>query len=159
VKHGRPRLASRAGRKPVRFARQLKARAPTGIVGAATPPPHRQRPACGCHTPEQETAMTPGCTLVAMLHARPEKRDDLIAVLQDFVAPTRKEAGCVDYHLHVDETDPNLFWFYENWRSRADLDLHLTLPHLAALGARGDELLAKPVEIRFLRMLSPWPGG
>ncbi len=70
-----------------------------------------------------------GCTVIGILRAKPEKRDELRAVLEAFVAPTRQEEGCVDYHLHVSDTDPNLFMFYENWRSRADLDHHLTLPH------------------------------
>jgi quinol monooxygenase YgiN len=60
----------------------------------------------------------------------------------------------VDYHLHVSDTDPNLFMFYENWRSRADLDHHLTLPHLAPIRERSGELLAAEVEIIPYTMLS-----
>ena len=44
--------------------------------------------------------------------------------------------------------------FYENWRSRADLDHHLTLPHLAPIRERGGELLAAEVEIIPYTMLS-----
>ena len=46
--------------------------------------------------------------------------------------------------------------FYENWRSRADLDHHLTLPHLAPIRERGGELLAAEVEIVPYTMLSPY---
>ena len=44
--------------------------------------------------------------------------------------------------------------FYENWRSKADLEAHLKMPHLQPLFGRLDELLARPVEIKFYEMLS-----
>jgi quinol monooxygenase YgiN len=97
-----------------------------------------------------------GCTIVAFLRAKPGKRDELREVLEGFVAPTREEEGCVDYHLHASDDDPDLFMFYENWRSRKDLDDHLGKPHLTPLRERGEELLATPVEIRSYTMLSPY---
>jgi quinol monooxygenase YgiN len=99
---------------------------------------------------------TIGCTVIGRLRARPEKRDELLAILKGLVAPTRAEEGCVDYHLHVSDADPNLFLFYENWRSRADLDRHLAMPHLAPVRERGAELLADEVEIQPLTMLSSY---
>ena len=44
--------------------------------------------------------------------------------------------------------------FYENWRSKADLDAHLKMPHLQPLLGQIDKLLARPVEIKFYDMLS-----
>ena len=78
--------------------------------------------------------MKPGCTLVAYLHAKPEKRDELLKVLQSFVKPSRAEPACVEYHLHVSNDDPNLFVFYENWRTRKELDQHLQTPILTSFG-------------------------
>jgi quinol monooxygenase YgiN len=37
--------------------------------------------------------MNPGLTLIAILHGKPEKRDDLLATLREFVKPTRAEEG------------------------------------------------------------------
>ena len=51
--------------------------------------------------------MKPGCSLIAYLHGKPEKRNELLAVLSAFVAPTRAEPGCVEYHLHISQDDPN----------------------------------------------------
>jgi quinol monooxygenase YgiN len=62
--------------------------------------------------------MKPGCTLIAYLHAKPEKREELLKVLHSFIKPSRAEPACVDYHLYVSNDDPNLFIFYENWRTR-----------------------------------------
>ena len=98
--------------------------------------------------------MKPGCTLIAYLHAKPEKRDELLKILLSFVRPSREEVACVDYHLHVSNDDPNLFIFYENWRSREELDQHLQTPMLTNFWARRLDLLEKDVEIRFITMLS-----
>lgn len=70
------------------------------------------------------------------------------------VEPTRAEPGCLSYELHVDETDGCVFMFYENWRSRADLDAHMTMPHLKPLQSRLDDLLARPPDIRFYEILT-----
>jgi quinol monooxygenase YgiN len=44
--------------------------------------------------------------------------------------------------------------FYENFVNRDALEAHLKMPYLGPLFGRIDELLAKPVDIRFLDMLS-----
>jgi quinol monooxygenase YgiN len=94
------------------------------------------------------------CTIIGMVVAKDETREELRRILAAQVAPTRAEAGCVNYDFHVSEDDPNVFVFYENWRSKADLDAHLKTPHLQPLFGRLDELLARPVEIKFYEMLS-----
>ena len=96
-----------------------------------------------------------GCTIVASLGARPGKRDELREVLEGLVAPTRAEEGCVDYHLHASDDDPDLVMPHESRRSRKDLDGHLGKPHPAPRD-RGDELLAAPVGIRSYAMPSPY---
>ena len=98
--------------------------------------------------------MKPGCTIIGTVVARPETREELQAILASFVAPTRAEEGCISYEFHADASNPCVFVFYETWRSKEDLDLHLTLPHLKPLMDRQDELLARPVDIRHLVMLS-----
>lgn len=95
-----------------------------------------------------------GCTIIGTVVAKPEKREELLSILSAQVAPTRAEPGCINYDFHCDQADPNVFVFYENFRSREALEIHLKMPHLAPLMDRLDELLAKPVDIRFLDMLS-----
>lgn len=93
-------------------------------------------------------------TIIGTLTARPEMREELASVLQALVAPTRAEAGCINYDFHVDAADPCVFVFYENWTDRAALDAHLAMPHLQPLVSQLDRLLAFPVDIRPLIMLS-----
>ena len=94
------------------------------------------------------------CTITGTVVAKPGTRIELQAILTAMVAPTRAEPGCMNYDFHVDAKDPCVFMFYENWRITADLDAHLKMPHLVPLISRVDELLAKPVELRFYEMLS-----
>ncbi|SDB30114.1 putative quinol monooxygenase [Bauldia litoralis] len=96
------------------------------------------------------------CTIIGTVVAKPETREELLAILTAQVAPTRAEPGCINYDFHADADDPCTFVFYENWRSKADLDDHLKMPHLKPLFDRQEALLACPVEIRFLDMLSDW---
>lgn len=97
-------------------------------------------------------------TIIGTVTARPETRLELAALLQAQVAPTRAEAGCINYDFHVDAADDCVFVFYENWTDRAALDAHLAMPHLKPLFSQLDRLLACPVEIRPLAMLSQWAG-
>ena len=93
-------------------------------------------------------------TIIGTVTARPEMRAELALLLADQVGPTRAEPGCLNYDFHVAAADPCCFVFYENWQSQADLDAHLRMPHLAPLFSQIDRLLAQPVEIRYLTMLS-----
>ncbi len=93
-------------------------------------------------------------TILGTVTARTETRDELLALLHAQVAPTRAEAGCINYDFHVDAADPCVFVFYENWTDRSALDAHLAMPHLQPLFSQLDRLLACPVEIRPLTMLS-----
>ena len=93
-------------------------------------------------------------TIIGTVTARPETREELASMLMALVAPTRAEAGCINYDFHVDAADPCVFVFYENWTDRAALDAHLAMPHLQPLVSQLDRLLACPVEIRPLTMLS-----
>jgi quinol monooxygenase YgiN len=96
----------------------------------------------------------PGCTIIGTVVAKPEKRDELVRILAAQVAPTRAESGCINYDFHCDKSDPNIFVFYENFVSKEALEDHLKKAHLKPLMDRLDELLAKPVDIRHLEMLS-----
>jgi quinol monooxygenase YgiN len=87
-------------------------------------------------------------TVVATFQARPGKESELKQALISLVAPTRKEAGCLKYDLHVSPEDPAKFLFHENWTSQAHLDAHLKSAHIAALLPRVDELCMAFPEIK-----------
>jgi len=71
-------------------------------------------------------------TVVATFQARPGKEAELKGALTSLVVPTRKEAGYINYDLHVSAEDPAKFLFHENWTSRPHLDAHLQSAHIKA---------------------------
>lgn len=71
-------------------------------------------------------------TIVAHIHANPDKIDLLAAELKKLIPITRTEEGCIQYDLHQDNEDPAHFMFFENWESRALWQTHMNAPHLAA---------------------------
>lgn len=88
-------------------------------------------------------------TLVVTFQARPGKESELRTLLTGLLAPTRKEAGCINYDLHVSPEDPSKFLFYENWTSKAHLDAHGQTPHIQVLLSRMNEFCVAPLQITF----------
>lgn len=76
--------------------------------------------------------MSEPLTIIVRVRAKPGQEPRLRQELQRLVAPTRAEAGCIDYELHQSQTDPALFALYENWVSQAALDEHFQTPYLKA---------------------------
>ncbi|MGW4770547.1 putative quinol monooxygenase [Nocardia sp. NPDC004278] len=95
--------------------------------------------------------------LVGFARPKPERAAELRELLLSFVTPTRAEDGALEYHFHEDKNDPNTFVFYEVWRSKADLDKHLALPHLQAFWNNRMDYLEQDLDIRWLTMHSPYP--
>jgi quinol monooxygenase YgiN len=71
--------------------------------------------------------------VIATLIAKAGKEEDLLKECQALIEPTLKEAPCISYQLHLDETDPKKIMFYEKWESKEDLDKHLQMPYLVRL--------------------------
>ncbi|MGS0527959.1 putative quinol monooxygenase [Zobellia nedashkovskayae] len=57
-------------------------------------------------------------TVVAKILVKEEKRDFVLAELLKLIPITRAEKGCMNYDLHQDNENPNIFLFHENWESR-----------------------------------------
>lgn len=87
-------------------------------------------------------------TVVATFQAKRGQEAELQKALLSLVAPTRQELGCINYDLHVSPEESGKFLFYENWTSRAALDLHLQSPHIQGLLPRMDELAVGMPEIK-----------
>lgn len=94
-------------------------------------------------------------TVMALLRAKPGKEEAAKQGLLALIDATRKEAGCINYDLHQSVDTPGLFMFYENWKSRTDLDEHVKTPHMQDFMRKGRELLSGPAEITLWEMISP----
>lgn len=93
-------------------------------------------------------------TVLARFKAQKGMEGQLRQAIMACVAPTRAEAGCINYDLHQLADDKGAFVLYENWRSKEDLDAHLEMPYLGELKAKAAELCSEPLEITLLEMLS-----
>ncbi|MFG0276290.1 MAG: putative quinol monooxygenase [Phycisphaerales bacterium] len=86
--------------------------------------------------------------VIARVVALPGKAEDLRAVLESLVAPTRAEPGCIKYDLVRDRENAGVFTFVEEWTDDAALDRHFQTPHFIAAGERLGPLVAEAPEIR-----------
>ncbi|WP_411033726.1 putative quinol monooxygenase [Shinella sp. BYT-45] len=106
--------------------------------------------------PAQETNETGPYALMGRARAKAGKAEALEAALIALVGPTRREEGVMQYHVHRDRADPELFVFYEVWASVGHLKAHLLQPYVQDFLERRHTLLAGEMEIRWLHMASPY---
>ncbi|WP_144209684.1 putative quinol monooxygenase [Shewanella donghaensis] len=69
-------------------------------------------------------------TIVANIITKADKVELVKAELLKLMDITRAEAGCINYDLHQDNTNPAHFMFYENWASRELWQTHMGNDHL-----------------------------
>ena len=92
-------------------------------------------------------------TVIAHIRAKARHEARVREALLALIAPTRAEAGCINYDLHVSQNDPRQFVFYENWASESRLEAHENSAHLRAFRGLAEEILDGPVELTKWRML------
>lgn len=90
--------------------------------------------------------MSKPLTIVATFEANPGREEELAGALQELVAPTRAESGCINYDLHRDLDVPGRFLFYENWQTQPHWEAHMASAHLRRHKETSGPLIAK-VEI------------
>lgn len=66
-----------------------------------------------------------------VIDANPDGRDKLIAAMDEMMAHTRTEPGCLVYTYSRDLTDPNRFHLSEIWDSQDLMEEHIDAPHSA----------------------------
>lgn len=86
-------------------------------------------------------------TVVAEISAKPGSEEELKNVLLSVIDSVRKEDGCIQYDLHVSNSEPGKFLFYENWESPEALQKHSTADHMKAMGAKAMHLVGGPSKI------------
>ena len=77
-------------------------------------------------------------TIVANIHANPDKVELVKSELEKLVEPTRAELGCIQYDLHQDNENPAHFLFFEIWETRELWQIHMNAPHIAAYASAVD---------------------
>src|SRR3954462_376097 len=101
--------------------------------------------------------------VVAVITAKPGKREEILKNFRANVPAVRAENGCIEYGAAVDAENalpfqtkwgPETFLVIEKWESMDALKAHAVAPHMAAYGAKTKELIAS----RVIHILSPVTG-
>ncbi|MEP7364559.1 MAG: putative quinol monooxygenase [Acidobacteriota bacterium] len=92
--------------------------------------------------------------VVAHIHAKPGHEAGLRAILEGFIAPTRKEDGCLRYDLFVDLSDAGKFTFIEEWTSEEALAAHGRSEHIQSGRARMPDFLREPGWVQVLTAIA-----
>ena len=98
--------------------------------------------------------------VIAVITAKPGKRDAILEAFRANVPNVRAEKGCIEYGAAID-ADPALpvqtkfgvdtFLVVEKWESMDALRAHAAAPHMAAYAAKTREHIAS----RVIHILSP----
>ena len=98
--------------------------------------------------------------VVAVITAKPGKREEILGHFRANVPAVRAEKGCIEYGAAVDAANAlpvqkrwgdDTFLVIEKWESMDALKAHAAAPHMAAYGAKTKELIAS----RVIHILDP----
>jgi quinol monooxygenase YgiN len=82
---------------------------------------------------------------VARIEAKPEKAEEVAALLTGALPLAQAEEGTVDWYAA--RTSPTTYWIFDTFGSEEARQAHINGEIAAALMANADELLAGPPEI------------
>ena len=98
--------------------------------------------------------------VIAIIAAKPGKREEILAHFRANVPACRAENGCIEYGPAVDAENalafqtrvgPDTFLVVEKWESMDALKAHAAAPHMAAYAAKVKDLIAR----RTVHILQP----
>ena len=89
-----------------------------------------------------------GLTYVsATVTAKDGMESELEQALTALMVDVRAENGCIRYDLHKTESGKD-FLFYEIWESMAHLEAHGSTPHMDAMRAATEDMVAGPADVK-----------
>ncbi len=75
------------------------------------------------------------------VRVKPELRQRFLDAIEvDAVGSERDEPGCVRFNVLQDDSDENVYYFYEVYRDQAAVEAHRAAPHYAVWKASADTL-------------------
>lgn len=85
---------------------------------------------------------------VLQLHARPGRRDDVVALLRNYANTLDGEPGTVLFAVAVDPGDDDAVWLWEQFANAEAVAGHFAHDFFRALQLEMAELLAEPAAAR-----------
>lgn len=98
--------------------------------------------------------------VLAIITAKPGKRDEILKHFRANVPAVHAEKGCIEYGPAIDTDNmgpiqtrlgPDSFVVIEKWASVDDLKAHAAAPHMAAYAQKTREM----IQSRVIHVLSP----
>jgi quinol monooxygenase YgiN len=87
------------------------------------------------------------------LHAREGEETAVEEALRDVTGPSRKEPGCLSFHIFRSTRDRRLFYIHSRWVNQDAFQLHAELPHTVRFLKRVDALLDQPRDVTRTEMI------
>jgi quinol monooxygenase YgiN len=66
--------------------------------------------------------------------AKEGEADAVAAAIKQLIGPSRAEPGIMFYQPHRDPENPNVFFFYEQYKTKADYEAHGASDHFKKFG-------------------------
>jgi quinol monooxygenase YgiN len=111
------------------------------------------------HLPEPDPNDRGPFVIIAKHRAISGTADQLEKRMLADLANTRAEHGCLQFHIHRDRADRDLFVIYEVWRDVAALKTHFVTDYVQAFVRDSAPYEAGDMEVQFLTMSSPYAVG
>ncbi|WP_316821334.1 putative quinol monooxygenase [Pedobacter gandavensis] len=85
--------------------------------------------------------------LTALIKSTEGNAEAMKALLLELLTESRKEKACIQYDLHQDQENRNIFIFHEIWESQEGLDLHNAQAHIARFVADSAAIIDGPASL------------
>ncbi len=98
--------------------------------------------------------------VVGRVRCEAERRDELVAAMEEMQDNSRREDGCLRYGFFAAVEDPLSFIAVEEWADRPALDAHFAQPHLQRFAERLGALVSGQPEVAIHEVADtkPFPG-
>lgn len=97
--------------------------------------------------------------VIAKHRAAPGQGEALATRMLGDLENTRRENGCLQFHIHRDRADPDLIVIYEAWRSIEALRRHFDEAYVQQFVVDAGAYEPGDMETQWLEMLSPYASG
>ena len=91
--------------------------------------------------------------IVARSVIKPGKKEEFLSLVEELIAESRKEEGCISYDLHEDINSPNCLAFIEEWKDEEAIKIHNASPHFTTIVPKLEELREKNSEVNLYKII------
>jgi quinol monooxygenase YgiN len=85
--------------------------------------------------------------LTVIIKSKSEYREELKAILVDLMKNSKKERACIQYDLHQNLEDSNVFILHEVWKNKEGLDLHKEQSHFLKFNEVSELFLEEKITV------------